>query len=145
MQFLKWSPIHNWIFQGNLLFIHYTRLTYHAYCHISWENTRKYRNGIRRISLNQWLYKKEWTLKGFYIHMKHTVLWHAHVVGFWKLYLHITMTLKWARWRLKSPTSRLFTQPYVQANIKENIKAPRHWPLCREFTGDRWIPRTNDQ
>ena len=26
--------------------------------------------------------------------------------------------------------------------IKENIKAPRHWLLCREFTGDRWIPRT---
>ena len=26
--------------------------------------------------------------------------------------------------------------------IKENIKAPRHWPLCREFTGHRWIPRT---
>ena len=21
-----------------------------------------------------------------------------------------------------------------------NIKSPRHWPLCREFTGDRWIP-----
>ena len=21
----------------------------------------------------------------------------------------------------------------------------RHWPLCREFTGDRWIPRTNGQ
>ena len=21
--------------------------------------------------------------------------------------------------------------------IKENIKAPRHWPLCGEFTGDR--------
>ena len=29
--------------------------------------------------------------------------------------------------------------------IKENIKAPRHWPLCREFTGDRWIPSTNGQ
>ena len=28
---------------------------------------------------------------------------------------------------------------------KENIKAPRHWPLCGEFTGDRWIPRTNGQ
>ena len=26
-----------------------------------------------------------------------------------------------------------------------NIKAPRHWPLCGEFTGDRWIPRTNGQ
>ena len=25
----------------------------------------------------------------------------------------------------------------------ENIKARRHWPLCGEFTGDRWIPRTN--
>ena len=24
-------------------------------------------------------------------------------------------------------------------------QAPRHWPLCREFTGDRWIPRTNGQ
>ena len=28
---------------------------------------------------------------------------------------------------------------------RENIKAPRHWPLCGEFTGDRWIPRTNCQ
>ena len=24
----------------------------------------------------------------------------------------------------------------------ENIKAPRHWSLWGEFTGDRWIPRT---
>ena len=23
-----------------------------------------------------------------------------------------------------------------------SINAPRHWPLCGEFTGDRWIPRT---
>ena len=29
--------------------------------------------------------------------------------------------------------------------IKENIKAPRHWPLCGEFTDDRWIPRANGQ
>ena len=27
----------------------------------------------------------------------------------------------------------------------ENIKTPRHWPLCGEFTGERWIPRTNGQ
>ena len=26
--------------------------------------------------------------------------------------------------------------------IKENIKAPRHWPLWGEFTGHQWIPRT---
>ena len=34
----------------------------------------------------------------------------------------------------------LFTQPFIQAQIKENIKAPHHWPLCGEFTGHRWIP-----
>ena len=48
----------------------------------------------------------------------------------------ITMTSYWARWRLKSPASRLFTQALIEARIKENIKAPRHWPLCGEFTGD---------
>ena len=39
----------------------------------------------------------------------------------------------------------IFTQPFIQAEIKENIKAPRHWPLCGEFTGDRWNPRTKGQ
>ena len=33
----------------------------------------------------------------------------------------------------------------IQVQIKENIKVPRHWPLCVEFTDDRWIPRTHDQ
>ena len=37
------------------------------------------------------------------------------------------------------------TQPFIQVQIKENIKALRHWPLCGEFTGDRWIPRTKGQ
>ena len=31
----------------------------------------------------------------------------------------------------------------VQAQIKENIKALRHWPLCGEFASEQWIPRTN--
>ena len=57
----------------------------------------------------------------------------------------ITMTSQWVGWRLKSPASRLFTQPFIRAQNKENIKAPLHWPLCGEFTGDRWIPRTNGQ
>ena len=30
----------------------------------------------------------------------------------------------------------LFTQPFVQAQIKENIKAPRHWPFVRGI--HRW-------
>ena len=32
---------------------------------------------------------------------------------------------------------RLFAQPLIQAQIGENIKAPRHWPLWGEFNGDR--------
>ena len=32
------------------------------------------------------------------------------------------------RWRLKSPASISSTQPFIQAQTKENIKAPRHWP-----------------
>ena len=52
----------------------------------------------------------------------------------------ITVISKWAWWRLKATASRLFTQSFIQALIKENIKAPRHWPLRQEFTSDRWIP-----
>ena len=44
---------------------------------------------------------------------------------------------KWARWRLKSPTYRLFAQPFVQAQIKESIKAPCHWPFWGESTDDK--------
>ena len=54
--------------------------------------------------------------------------------------LPITMTSQWAWWRLRSPASRLFTQPFIQTQIKENIKAPRHWPLCGEFTGTGEFP-----
>ena len=57
----------------------------------------------------------------------------------------ITMTSWWAPWRLKSPASRLLTQPFIQAKIKEKIKAPRHWPLWGEFNGERWISRSKGQ
>ena len=43
---------------------------------------------------------------------------------------HITVTSQSAWWCLKSPVSRLFTQQVFEAQIKENIKAPTHWPLC---------------
>ena len=40
--------------------------------------------------------------------------------------------------RLKSPASRLlFTQPFIQAQIKENIKAPRNSPVTGEFPAQR--------
>ena len=32
-----------------------------------------------------------------------------------------------------------------QAQIKENIKSPRRWPLWWEFNGNQWIPRTKGQ
>ena len=59
--------------------------------------------------------------------------------------LSITITSYWALQRLKSPASPLFSQLLVRAQIKENVKVPRHWPLCGEFTGERWIPRTKGQ
>ena len=70
-------------------------------------------------------------------------LWKS-LAGFGVTVSHDT-DVRWGRWRLKSPVSRLFTQSFVQVQIKENIKAPRHWPLRGEFTGDQWIPRTKCQ
>ena len=46
---------------------------------------------------------------------------------------------------ISAMASRLFTQPFIQAQIIENIKAPRHLHLCGKFTGDQWIPRTKGQ
>ena len=57
----------------------------------------------------------------------------------------ITVTFWWARWRLKSLASRLFSQKFVQAQAKKKVKAPRHWRFWRELTGDRWIPRIKGQ
>ena len=51
--------------------------------------------------------------------------------------LPITVTSYWVRWRLKS---WLFAQQFLQAQIKENIKAPCHWPLWGKFTGGWGIP-----
>ena len=34
---------------------------------------------------------------------------------------------------------------FVQAQIKENMKALRHWLLWQEFTSDQWIPHTKGQ
>ena len=45
--------------------------------------------------------------------------------------------------QIKAP--RMFTQPCILEQIKENNKSPRHWSLWGEFTGDRWIPHTKGQ
>ena len=48
------------------------------------------------------------------------------------------------QWRQITSLTIVYSTVYSGADHK-NIKAPRHWPLCREFTGERWIPRTNGQ
>ena len=48
------------------------------------------------------------------------------------------MTSQWAPRHIKSPSFQLFTQPFVQPHIKENIKSPRHWPLWGESIGHRF-------
>ena len=41
---------------------------------------------------------------------------------------------------IKSPVSRLFSQPFIQCADQRNIKAPRHWPLWVEkFIGYQWF------
>ena len=59
-----------------------------------------------------------------------------------------TLTLRWrhnGRDRVSNHQPRRSLLNRFKAQIKENIKIPRHWPLCGEFTGGRWIPRTNGQ
>ena len=46
--------------------------------------------------------------------------------------------------QITSLTSVLLNRLF-KAQIKENIKAARHWLLWGEFTGDRWIPRKKGQ
>ena len=43
------------------------------------------------------------------------------------LYSHVGLSLQWRHNGCdKSPALGLFTQPFIQTHIKENIKAPRH-------------------
>ena len=66
----------------------------------------------------------------------------------WKSKLNPGSTLRWRHNERDSVSNHQLHDclliVYSDAD-KEIIKAPRHWPLCGEFTGDRWIPRTNGQ
>ena len=58
---------------------------------------------------------------------------------------YITMRSKCGWCRLKSPSSRLLTQPFIHGPGQRNIKFLHHWPLWDEVTGDRWNPRAKGQ
>ena len=57
----------------------------------------------------------------------------------------ITVTLWWAQWRLKSPVSRLFAQPFVQAQIKKHqssaslafVREIQRWPVASLTKGQK--------
>ena len=50
------------------------------------------------------------------------------------------MTSQWAQYRLKSLASRLFSQLFIEMQIKENIKAPRHWLWAGNLPGTGEFP-----
>ena len=63
--------------------------------------------------------------------------------------IHDSLPITSLRWRYNerdgvSNHQRLdgFLNRLFRCRTKKNIKAPRHWPLWGEFTGDRWIPLT---
>ena len=61
------------------------------------------------------------------------IVWHINIkrnTSAPVVMMNTTVKSLWARWRLKSSASPSFTQPFIQVQIEENIKAPRHWPLC---------------
>ena len=74
---------------------------------------------------------------------------------FQRKHLHNAITISTLNWSISSldlhsshnndvimnatasqPVLRLFTQLFIQSQIKENMKAPRYWPLWGEFTGE---------
>ena len=94
------------------------------------------------------LWHKKWYINAkcfktksiFYLtnHKFQPIIW--NVRSNLKAQLNISVFIIQYEWQITRPASPLFTQPFIQAQIKENNKASRHWPLCGEFTGDRWIP-----
>ena len=71
--------------------------------------------------------------------------YNSNLVKMAPLSLYCITVMSWVRWRLKLLASRVFAQSFVQVQIKENTKAPHHWPWLGESTGDRWIPLTKGQ
>ena len=76
----------------------------------------------------------------------------SHTLWRMRLLVHGGIIVKPLHWRHNGHDSvsnhqscYCFLRLFIQTQIKDDIKAPRHWPLCGEFTGDRWIPHTNGQ
>ena len=76
-------------------------------------------------------YFKEWLQRIWYVTSTAFTDGHDDVIK-WRHFPRY-WPFVWGIHRLQSPASRLFTQLLIQTQIKENIKASRHWPLWGEF------------
>ena len=54
--------------------------------------------------------------------------------------IRFSKSLQWCLWRLKSPASRSFAQPFVQAQVREKISRLRGTGLSERNPSDQWIP-----
>ena len=104
-----------------------------------------------------WFVKHRWNLQcktAIHISKASTQIQTANINVWYEwqhqyIYLHISKTLQWRHYEHDGVSNH---QPHdclfnclFKAQIKENIKAPRHWPLWGEFTGNHWIPHTKGQ
>ena len=71
----------------------------------------------------------------------------AKVASVWAM-LNCLSTFQWrhnGRDGIPNNSLSITSQLCIQVEIKENIKAPHHWPLCEEFTNHRWVSRKYGQ
>ena len=133
MRGLVLKLVYGWV----ITFNSFVLITYPYHYHVDLTKCMNYEHRFVEVfvldSQFLWIRRTSSYFSGF-------LRWHSHVSG-----TIVTVTSQWERWRLKSPTSGMFAQPFVQAHINGHIKAPRHWSLWRESTGHRWIPLTKDQ
>ena len=92
--------------------------------------------GAKRVAC---CYLKQWWLSL----LTHTLT--RQLLNVWHALMFITVMTEWAWWHFKSLACQLLLQPFVQGQIKENVKALHHWPLWGESTGDQWIFLTKGQ
>ena len=64
---------------------------------------------------------------------------------YWNKSWHYNDIIMWAMESKITGISIVYTTVASGTEKKKTSNPLRHWPLCREFTSDPWIPRTNGQ
>ena len=104
--------------------------------HCSYKSPVHFKSKLYTVLIDFWTYKMRvtWNLvkrcSAFGSRIVMTLGHHSDVKWAPCHYIDVIMNA------MTSQITGLFAQPFVQTQIKENIKAPRHWPLWGESTGD---------